>query len=66
MPISNVLRAKRCLMSLLLRLALAYHVTISINRDSSDAAVLRAHAAPVSYVVKDDETELQHHIITDV
>ena len=42
MPASAVLLAKRALVSLLLRFAVAYAAIISINRDSSDAQVLGA------------------------
>ena len=42
MPASKLLLAKRALVSLLLRLASAYTVVISINRDSTDVAVTGA------------------------
>ena len=39
---STVLIAKRAFVKLLLRLAVAYHVVISVNRDSPDPAVQAA------------------------
>ena len=42
MPSSSVLLAKRSLVSLLLRLAVAYQVVISVNRTSPDAGVKAA------------------------
>ena len=42
MAASVVLRAKRLLVSLLLRLAVAYNIVINISRDSPDAAILAA------------------------
>ena len=43
MPSSTVLLAKRALVSLLLRLAVAYHVLVAVNRDSSDPIVTVAY-----------------------
>ena len=42
MPSSSVLIAKRCLVSLLLRAALAYQVVVSVNRTSPDTGVKAA------------------------
>ena len=42
MAVSVVLRAKRLLVTLLLRRAVAYHVAVTISRDSPDAAILAA------------------------
>ena len=42
MPASAVLLAKRAFVKLLVRLAHAYTVVISINRDASDSKVLAA------------------------
>ena len=42
MPSSSVLIAKRSLVSLLLRLAVAYHVVVSVKRTSPDAGVKAA------------------------
>ena len=43
MPSSTVLLAKRALVTLLLRLAAAYHIVIAVNRDSADRAVTDAY-----------------------
>ena len=43
MAASTVLVAKRALVRLLLRLAVAYHVVISVNRDSEDRLVTAAY-----------------------
>ena len=43
MPSSTVTVAKRALVSLLLRLAVAYHVVIAVNRDSADRVVTDAY-----------------------
>ena len=42
MPLFPLQAAKRALVSLLLRLALAYNIGISVNRDSDDNDVKRA------------------------
>ena len=42
MPSSSVLIAKRSLVSLLLRLAVAYQVVVSVTRESPDASVKAA------------------------
>ena len=42
MAASAVFRAKRAFVTLLLQLAVAYQIVVSINRDSPDAAVLAA------------------------
>ena len=62
MPSSSVLIAKRCLVSLLLRLALAYQVVVSVNRTSPDAGVKAAFRKVASKVRPDkggDKAELQ-------
>ena len=53
MPSSSVLLAKRALVSLLGRLAVAYNVTISVSRDSSDDKVTAAYRKVVLKVHPD-------------
>ena len=62
MPSSSVLLAKRSLVSLLLRLAVAYQVVISVNRTSPDAGVKAAFRKVVLKVHPDkggDNAEFQ-------
>jgi curved DNA-binding protein CbpA len=65
MACSAVLLAKRSLVALLLRLAVAYHVVISINRDAADVKVTEAFRKVVLKVHPDkggkvaDAQELQ-------
>ena len=62
MAASTVLLAKRSLVSLLLRLAAAYHAVVSINRTSSDAHVKAAFRKVALKVHPDkggDKTEFQ-------
>ena len=42
MPLSTTYRAKRALVSLLLKLAVAYDIVLDITRESADDAVLQA------------------------
>jgi len=59
MPSSTVLIAKRALVSLLLKLAVACHVVISINRDSADAQVQAAFRRVVLKVHPDKGGRLE-------
>ena len=57
MPSSSVLISKRCLVSLLLRAALAYQVVVSVNRTSPDTGV-KAAFRQVALTVHPDRRSL--------
>ena len=59
MPWSTSLVAKRALVSLLLRLAVAYHVVLAVNRDSGDRLVTAAYKKVILKVHPDSHVLIQ-------